>query len=190
MPRAATMTTPTPRPTTRRRPRRGNGGRWSCHDGGRRRRRRLRRRCVLEQLPGRALGEVGRAGTEGGDRGRRRHVRVERRQVVGRDPGQQPREPDLAGRQRARRPRPGRNGHQAVGAGAIANGVPVIAYDRLIEDPDALYITFDNVEVGRMEAQAVFALVPGASTSSSRATRPTPTPTSSAKAPRRSSVKR
>src|SRR5688572_13987272 len=35
---------------------------------------------------------------------------------------------------------------------AIAAGVPVIAYDRLIEDPDALYITFDNVEVGRMQA--------------------------------------
>jgi D-xylose transport system substrate-binding protein len=43
---------------------------------------------------------------------------------------------------------------------AIAQGVPVIAYDRLIEDPDALYITFDNVEVGRMEAEAVFAEVP------------------------------
>ena len=34
-------------------------------------------------------------------------------------------------------------------ASAIQNGVPVIAYDRLIEDPDALYITFDNVEVGQ-----------------------------------------
>jgi D-xylose transport system substrate-binding protein len=45
-------------------------------------------------------------------------------------------------------------------ASAIANGVPVIAYDRLIEDADALYITFDNVEVGRMEAEAVFAEVP------------------------------
>jgi D-xylose transport system substrate-binding protein len=43
---------------------------------------------------------------------------------------------------------------------AIAQGVPVIAYDRLIEDPGALYITFDNVEVGRMEAEAVFAEVP------------------------------
>ena len=43
---------------------------------------------------------------------------------------------------------------------AISNGVPVIAYDRLIEDPDALYITFDNVEVGRMEAQAIFDVVP------------------------------
>jgi D-xylose transport system substrate-binding protein len=45
-------------------------------------------------------------------------------------------------------------------AKAIAAGVPVIAYDRLIEDPKALYITFDNVEVGRMEARAVFAKVP------------------------------
>ncbi len=43
---------------------------------------------------------------------------------------------------------------------AIENGVPVIAYDRLIEDPDALYITFDNVEVGRMQAEAIFAEVP------------------------------
>jgi D-xylose transport system substrate-binding protein len=45
-------------------------------------------------------------------------------------------------------------------AKAIAAGVPVIAYDRLIEDPKALYITFDNVEVGRLEAKAVFAAVP------------------------------
>ena len=27
--------------------------------------------------------------------------------------------------------------------------MPVIAYDRLIEDTKALYITFDNVEVGQ-----------------------------------------
>jgi D-xylose transport system substrate-binding protein len=45
-------------------------------------------------------------------------------------------------------------------ASAASSGVPVIAYDRLIEDPGALYITFDNVEVGRMEAEAVFAEVP------------------------------
>ena len=45
-------------------------------------------------------------------------------------------------------------------ASAISNGVPVNAYDRLIEDPKALYITFDNVEVGRMEARAVFAAQP------------------------------
>jgi D-xylose transport system substrate-binding protein len=43
---------------------------------------------------------------------------------------------------------------------AIENGVPVIAYDRLIEDPKALYITFDNVEVGRMEAEEIFKAVP------------------------------
>ncbi len=45
-------------------------------------------------------------------------------------------------------------------ASAIAGGVPVIAYDRLIEDPKALYITFDNKGVGRMQAEAVFAKVP------------------------------
>lgn len=41
-------------------------------------------------------------------------------------------------------------------AKAIQNGVPVIAYDRLIEDPKSLYITFDNVLVGKLEAQSVF----------------------------------
>jgi D-xylose transport system substrate-binding protein len=45
-------------------------------------------------------------------------------------------------------------------ASAISQGIPVIAYDRLIEDPNALYITFDNVEVGRMEARAVFGAQP------------------------------
>jgi D-xylose transport system substrate-binding protein len=45
-------------------------------------------------------------------------------------------------------------------ANAVANGVPVIAYDRLIEDPKALYITFDNVEIGRMEAREIFKAVP------------------------------
>ncbi|HSF85951.1 MAG TPA: substrate-binding domain-containing protein [Acidimicrobiia bacterium] len=43
---------------------------------------------------------------------------------------------------------------------ALEQGVPVIAYDRLIEDPGALYITFDNVEVGRMQARVIFDLVP------------------------------
>jgi len=43
---------------------------------------------------------------------------------------------------------------------ALDQGIPVIAYDRLIEDPGALYITFDNVEVGRMQARAIFELVP------------------------------
>src|SRR6476659_5883232 len=39
-------------------------------------------------------------------------------------------------------------------------GVPVIAYDRLIEDPSILYITFDNVLVGKAEAAAILAKVP------------------------------
>ncbi|MEO6578408.1 MAG: substrate-binding domain-containing protein [Candidatus Limnocylindria bacterium] len=39
-------------------------------------------------------------------------------------------------------------------------GVPVIAYDRLIEDPSVLYITFDNVGVGKAEASAMFEKVP------------------------------
>jgi D-xylose transport system substrate-binding protein len=43
---------------------------------------------------------------------------------------------------------------------AIEQGVPVIAYDRLIEDPGALYITFDNVEVGRAQARVIYDLVP------------------------------
>ena len=39
-------------------------------------------------------------------------------------------------------------------------GVPIIAYDRLIEDTGALYITFDNVAVGKAEADAVIKKVP------------------------------
>jgi D-xylose transport system substrate-binding protein len=43
---------------------------------------------------------------------------------------------------------------------AVEQGIPVIAYDRLIEDTGAFYITFDNVEVGRMQAREIFELVP------------------------------
>ena len=39
-------------------------------------------------------------------------------------------------------------------------GIPVIAYDRLIEDPSVLYITFDNVLVGKAEADAIIKKVP------------------------------
>jgi D-xylose transport system substrate-binding protein len=38
--------------------------------------------------------------------------------------------------------------------------IPVVAYDRLIEAPGVFYITFDNVEVGRMQARAIFAAKP------------------------------
>jgi D-xylose transport system substrate-binding protein len=38
---------------------------------------------------------------------------------------------------------------------ATDEGIPVIAYDREIENPSALYITFDNVGVGRLMAKAI-----------------------------------
>src|SRR5919107_1311565 len=43
---------------------------------------------------------------------------------------------------------------------AVDEGIPVISYDRLIEDARAFYITFDNVEVGRMQARAVLEAAP------------------------------
>jgi D-xylose transport system substrate-binding protein len=43
---------------------------------------------------------------------------------------------------------------------ATDEGIPVVGYDRLIENPEAFYLTFDNKEVGRMQAQAVFAVKP------------------------------
>jgi D-xylose transport system substrate-binding protein len=43
---------------------------------------------------------------------------------------------------------------------AADEGIPVVGYDRLIEHPDVFYLTFDNKEVGRMQAQAVFAVQP------------------------------
>ncbi len=43
---------------------------------------------------------------------------------------------------------------------AADNDIPVVAYDRLIEDPRAFYLTFDNVEVGRMQAREVLKLAP------------------------------
>jgi len=43
---------------------------------------------------------------------------------------------------------------------AIDEGIPVVGYDRLIENPNAFYITFDNKEVGRMQARGVFAVNP------------------------------
>ncbi|ROU00178.1 D-xylose ABC transporter substrate-binding protein [Histidinibacterium lentulum] len=52
---------------------------------------------------------------------------------------------------------------QAIGPAveAAANeGIPVVGYDRLIADPRAFYLTFDNVEVGRMQARAVLEAAP------------------------------
>jgi D-xylose transport system substrate-binding protein len=51
----------------------------------------------------------------------------------------------------------------AIGPGvqkAIDEGIAVIGYDRLIENRNAFYITFDNKEVGRMQARSVFAAKP------------------------------
>ncbi|APG48949.1 D-xylose ABC transporter substrate-binding protein [Phaeobacter porticola] len=52
---------------------------------------------------------------------------------------------------------------QAIGPAVQAaadEGIPVVAYDRLIEDGRAFYLTFDNVEVGRMQARAVLEAQP------------------------------
>jgi len=45
---------------------------------------------------------------------------------------------------------------------ALDQGIPVIAYDRLFETESdgAYYVTFDNVEVGRMQARAILDVVP------------------------------
>ncbi len=51
----------------------------------------------------------------------------------------------------------------AVGAAvdkAAAEGVPVLGYDRLIEDERAFYLTFDNKGVGRIIAESVTAVQP------------------------------
>ncbi len=43
---------------------------------------------------------------------------------------------------------------------ATAEGIPVIAYDRLIEDANTFYVSFDNVLVGQLMAEVIFELVP------------------------------
>lgn len=43
---------------------------------------------------------------------------------------------------------------------AAAEGIPVVAYDRLIEDPRAFYLTFDNKGVGKIIAESVVAAAP------------------------------
>ena len=45
-------------------------------------------------------------------------------------------------------------------ASAASQGIPVISYDRLIDDPEALYVTFDNVKIGQLEAEAILDVVP------------------------------
>jgi D-xylose transport system substrate-binding protein len=43
---------------------------------------------------------------------------------------------------------------------ATKQKIPVVAYDRLIEAPGVFYITFDNKEVGRLQAAAVQKVMP------------------------------
>ena len=43
---------------------------------------------------------------------------------------------------------------------AVDEGIPVVGYDRLIENKDAFYLTFDNKEVGRLQAKAVYEVKP------------------------------
>jgi len=43
---------------------------------------------------------------------------------------------------------------------AADNKIPVIAYDRLIEDKSVLYLSFNNTDVGKAEATAMLAKVP------------------------------
>jgi len=49
----------------------------------------------------------------------------------------------------------------AIVQAAAAKKVPVVSYDRLIRDADvALYVSFDNVKVGRMQAERLVAKAP------------------------------
>lgn len=43
---------------------------------------------------------------------------------------------------------------------ALAEGIPVVGYDRLIENKEVFYLTFDNKEVGRLQAREVFKVKP------------------------------
>lgn len=43
---------------------------------------------------------------------------------------------------------------------ALNEGIAVVGYDRLIENPKAFYLTFDNIEVGRMMAREVLKAKP------------------------------
>jgi D-xylose transport system substrate-binding protein len=45
-------------------------------------------------------------------------------------------------------------------AKAKAEKIPIVGYDRLIEAPGVFYISFDNREVGRMQARAVYKVRP------------------------------
>ena len=45
-------------------------------------------------------------------------------------------------------------------AKATAEGIPIVGYDRLIEAPGVFYLTFDNKEVGRIQARQILKVQP------------------------------
>ena len=42
---------------------------------------------------------------------------------------------------------------------ALANGIPTVGYDIQIEEPGIFYLSFDNAEVGRIQARGVVDIV-------------------------------
>lgn len=52
------------------------------------------------------------------------------------------------------------NSIKPAASAAIANGIPTIGYDIQIEVPGVFYLSFDNAEVGRIQARGVQAVVP------------------------------
>ena len=49
---------------------------------------------------------------------------------------------------------------KTAAAEAVANGIPTIGYDIQVEMPGVFYLSFDNAEVGRIEARGVLAVKP------------------------------
>ena len=93
------------------------------------------------------------------------------------------RKPDRAGRQRADRAGAGSDAIGPAVDKAVAEGIPVVGYDRLIEKPDVFYLTFDNKEVGRMQAREVLKVEAGGQLRLHQGLgRPTRTPTSCSRA--------
>ena len=143
--------------------------------------RRLRRRRLLEQLPGAALGEVGRARHQGRPQGRwGKYISNDAKSSAETQATNVENLISQGANVVVILAQDGTAIKPAV-ASAISNGIPVIAYDRLIEDPASLYITFDNKLVGKMQAEALLKVKDPATSSSSRGTRPTRTQTSFAR---------
>lgn len=120
----------------------------------------MRRWRLVEQLPGRALGEVGRARNQGGHRaGGGTYISNDAKSSAETQASNLENLISQGAKALIVLAQDG-TGDQAAVASAIGAGVPVVAYDRLIEDPQALYVTFDNKGVGRLEAEEIFKRVP------------------------------